>query len=151
MDQITMFLIIALFIVVIYFMMVRPARKQQQKQQEMMDSLSVGSRVMLTSGIYGTIRHLGDKQVIIEISPGVDLTVLRRAVAKVATGDEEEFEYADAVDDETGLTADASSDEAQSVASPELVEVAEVAESAVSPSETGDSASTDSQPETPQR
>ena len=95
-GQYGMFIMIILFIAVIYFLMIRPARRQQQKQQQMMDSLRVGTRVMLTSGIYGTIRHMGDNQAIIEISPGVDLTVLRRAIAKATTPDEEEFEYADA-------------------------------------------------------
>jgi len=92
----TILLVVAL-VGVLYFVMLRPARKQQQQLQQMMSSLAVGSRVMLTSGIYGTIRHLGDSQAIIEISPGVDLTVMRRAISKVVSSEEEEFEYADAV------------------------------------------------------
>ncbi len=87
--------ILALMGVAMYFFMIRPARKQQQKQQEMMDSLQVGSRVMLTSGIYGTIRHMGERQAVIEISPGVDLTILRAAIRGVVAEDEEDFEYSD--------------------------------------------------------
>jgi len=87
--------IIAVMGVAMYFLMIRPARKQQQQQQKMMNSLEVGSRVMLGSGIYGTIRHLGEKQAIIEISPGVDLTVLRAAIRSVVPEEEEEFEYSD--------------------------------------------------------
>jgi len=77
-----------------YFLMIRPAQKQQKKQKEMMAALEPGVRVMLGSGIYGTIRHLGEKQAIIEISPGVDLTILRAAIRGAVTADEEEFEYA---------------------------------------------------------
>ena len=87
--------IIVIMVVAMYFLMIRPGRKQQQKQQEMMNSLSVGSRVMLGSGIYGTIRHMGEKQAIIEISPGVDLTILRAAIRSVVSPEDEEFEYAD--------------------------------------------------------
>jgi preprotein translocase subunit YajC len=94
-SQYGTFIFIAGFIVLLYFMMIRPQRKRQQQQQQLMDALAEGDRVMLTSGIYGTIRHLGDKQVIIEISPGVDLTVLRRAIVRPVKADEEEFEYAD--------------------------------------------------------
>jgi len=86
--------IVVLLGVGMYFLMIRPAKKQQQKQQALMNSLEPGSRVMLGSGIYGTIRHLGDKQAVIEISPGVDLTVLRAAIRGVVGPDEEEFEYA---------------------------------------------------------
>ncbi|MDR0415867.1 MAG: preprotein translocase subunit YajC [Propionibacteriaceae bacterium] len=91
-------IMVGVVVVAMYFLMIRPAKKQQAAKQQLMASLGVGSRVMLTSGVYGTIRHLGDKQAIIEISPGVDLTVVRAAVAKVATPDEEEFEYAEAGD-----------------------------------------------------
>jgi preprotein translocase subunit YajC len=91
-------IMVAVLVVAMYFLMIRPAKRQQQAQQKLMDSLAVGSRVMLNSGIYCTIRHLGDKQAIVEISPGVDLTIARRAVTKVATPEEEEFEYAEATD-----------------------------------------------------
>ena len=83
---------------VFYFLMIRPQKKQQQKQREMMAALGVGTRVMLGSGIYGTIRHLGEKQAIIEISPGVDMTVLRIAIRGAVGPDEEEFEYATEID-----------------------------------------------------
>ena len=90
--------------VAMYFFMIRPAKKQQQKQAEMMNALEIGSRVMLGSGIYGTIRHLGEKQAVIEISPGVDLTVLRAAIRGVVTPEEEEFEYSDETNAENSIT-----------------------------------------------
>jgi len=101
--------IIAVMGVAMYFLMIRPARKQQQQQQTMMNSLEVGSRVMLGSGIYGTIRHLGEKQAIIEISPGVDLTILRAAIRSVVAEEEEEFEYSDEtpVNDQPAVDMDA--------------------------------------------
>ena len=76
-----------------YFLMIRPQRQQQKKQTDMMNALAPGDRVMLGSGIYGTIRHLGEKQAILEISPGVDLTIMRAAIRVVVTPDDEEFEY----------------------------------------------------------
>ena len=92
------FTLIGIFLVMgllMYFFMIRPGKKQQQKQQEMMNSLTVGSRIMLSSGIYGTIRHLGEKQAVIEISPGVDLTILRLAIRQVVLPEDEEFEYSE--------------------------------------------------------
>ncbi|MCL1906912.1 MAG: preprotein translocase subunit YajC [Propionibacteriaceae bacterium] len=97
MDGYTLFFVIALMGVVLYFFMIRPTQKQQKKQQEMMDSLEEGTRVMLSSGIYGTIRYLGQKQVVLEISPGVDLTVMRAAVRNVVASDDEEFEYSNEI------------------------------------------------------
>ncbi|MDR1214044.1 MAG: preprotein translocase subunit YajC [Propionibacteriaceae bacterium] len=101
-------LLVGALIVGLYFMMIRPAKRQQQAQQNLLDSLSVGDRVMLNSGVYGTIRHLGDRQAIIEISPGVDLTVVRRAIVKTVQGEEEDFEYADSADLDAPATVEAS-------------------------------------------
>jgi preprotein translocase subunit YajC len=78
---------------VLYFLMIRPQQKRQKEQQNLMSSLEPGSRVMLISGIVGTIKYLGDKQAIVEISPGVEMTVDKRAISPQAVVDE--FEYAD--------------------------------------------------------
>ncbi len=75
-----------------YFMLVRPQQKRAKEQQEKMSSLAEGDRVMTISGIVGTIRYLGEKQVILEISPGVEMTVVKAAISSQPVDDE--FEYA---------------------------------------------------------
>jgi len=92
----------AVIMAVFYFLMIRPNKKRQEEQKALSDSMQVGSRVMLTSGIFGTIQVMGDRQVVVELSPGMDITVVKQAIAKVLTADDEEFEYADeeAPDDE---------------------------------------------------
>ena len=47
---------------VLYFLMIRPQQKRAKEQQNLMSGLAEGSRVMLISGILGTIKHLGEKQ-----------------------------------------------------------------------------------------
>lgn len=78
-----------------YFLMWRPSQRKMKEQKEKMAALDVGSRVMLTSGIFGTVRHMGDKQLIIEISPGLEITVVKQAVMRLVDPDEDEFEYED--------------------------------------------------------
>jgi len=93
--------LVVIFVVMIaamYFLMIRPNRKAQQVQQQLLDSIQVGSRVMTGSGIFGTVRHLGDKQVVIEVSPGSDMTVLRQAIRSVVKPEDDEFEYSDEPD-----------------------------------------------------
>lgn len=89
---------ILLLIVVLGFMFLvqRPLRKQQAAQRELQNQMAEGSRVMLTSGMFGTITHLGDKQAIVELAPGLEVTVLRQAISKAVTPDDEEFEFTDA-------------------------------------------------------
>jgi len=88
---------IAMVVVVIaalYFLMIRPQQKRAKQQKEHMASLQPGSRVMTVHGIFGTIIHLGEKQAILEVSPGVELTVLKAAISNQPV--EDEFEYDDA-------------------------------------------------------
>ena len=56
-----------------------------------------------SSGVFGTIRHLGERQAIIEIAPGIEMTVVKQAVVKTLTAEDDEFEYSDepaVIDDE---------------------------------------------------
>ena len=88
-------LIMAVFIGLMYFMMVVPQKKRAEQQRKMLDSLEPGSRVLLNSGIFGTIRARGEQQLVIGLAPGVEVTVLKQTVVRTANPDEEEFEYAE--------------------------------------------------------
>lgn len=90
-----MLLIMAVFIGLMYVLMVLPQKKKMDAQKKMLSALQPGSRVMLTSGVFGTIRALGDQQMVVELAPGVEVTVLRAAVARTVSANEEEFEYSD--------------------------------------------------------
>ncbi|MET0695329.1 MAG: preprotein translocase subunit YajC [Propionibacteriaceae bacterium] len=89
--------LIALMVVAFYFLIIRPNKKRQQAQQQTMNSLQPGTRVLLSSGVFGTIIEIGEKQAVLELSPGVHLTVLKQAIARaVKPGDEDtEFESED--------------------------------------------------------
>ena len=62
----------------------RPARNQQKKVQQLQQGLQVGEQVILTSGIFGTVRALNDSRVELEVAPGTVLTVARQAVVRRA-------------------------------------------------------------------
>lgn len=78
-----------------YLLLIRPAQKKQKDQRTMVDQLVPGARVMTTAGVLATIRHMGERQAVIEIAPGVEMTVLKQAIMRVVPADEEEFEYTD--------------------------------------------------------
>ncbi|MDR1238215.1 MAG: preprotein translocase subunit YajC [Propionibacteriaceae bacterium] len=91
-DPMTIVMLVAV-VAVFYFLMIRPQQKRAKEQKEKMASLEEGSRVMTVHGIFGTIIHLGEKQAILEISPGVEMTILKQAISTQQV--EEEFEYED--------------------------------------------------------
>ena len=90
MQQYSTLIFIALLVAAFYFLILRPQRKRQQALQQTMNALSPGSRVMLGSGLFGTVVSVGPRQVVLEISPGAELTVLKQAISKVVTEDDED-------------------------------------------------------------
>ncbi len=67
--------------------------------QALQTSLSVGDEVMTTSGIFGEVRALEEETVHLAIADGVDIRVVRAAIARVVTpaaaAPDEENELAD--------------------------------------------------------
>ena len=101
MQQYSTLIFIALLVAAFYFLILRPQRKRQQALQQTMHALSPGSRVMLGSGVFGTVVSVGPKQVVLEISPGAELTVLKQAISKVVTeADEDRPEEEDELEEE---------------------------------------------------
>ena len=90
MQQYSTLIFIALLVAAFYFLILRPQRKRQQAMQQTMSALSPGSRVMLGSGVFGTVVSVGPRQVVLEVSPGAELTVLKQAITKVVTDDDED-------------------------------------------------------------
>ncbi|OUZ09725.1 preprotein translocase subunit YajC [Aeromicrobium sp. PE09-221] len=79
-------IILLVAIVAVFFLLVlRPARQRQKQFQQVQNSLEPGKRVMLTSGIHGTLIEVDDQTVDLEVAPGTVLTVARPAVAQVFT------------------------------------------------------------------
>jgi preprotein translocase subunit YajC len=74
---------------------------------------------MLGSGVFGTLVSVGIKQVVLEVSPGVEMTVLKQAIARtVAPGDEDsEFDELEEYDDSEGVEDEPSSIESSPIES----------------------------------
>lgn len=75
--------------VLFWFLLIRPQARRQKEQARMQAAIQPGERVMLTSGIYGTVRGESDDTVTLEVSDGVVLEVARAAIATVVRAEEE--------------------------------------------------------------
>jgi preprotein translocase subunit YajC len=74
---------IALLIGLTWFVLVRPQRRRQQQQSEMVSELQVGSEILTAGGVYGTVKNVGDTELVLEIAPGTNVKLDKRAVAMV--------------------------------------------------------------------
>ncbi len=82
-EQVAGLLPLLLIVAVFWFLVMRPARRRQQDAARLQRNLAVGDRIMLTSGIFGSVRAIGDESLEVDAAPGVVLSVHRQAVAKI--------------------------------------------------------------------
>jgi preprotein translocase subunit YajC len=72
-----------------WLLVIRPQSRKARELRDLQSALNVGDRVMLTSGIYGTVHELGEDSVDVEIAPGTVITVVRPAIGRVVPPVEE--------------------------------------------------------------
>lgn len=79
------FLPLVLLVLVFWLLVLRPSRKRQQEAQRTQAALVPGTRIMLTSGLFGTVVSIEDASLQLELAPGTVVEVHRQAVARVLT------------------------------------------------------------------
>ncbi|WP_282005000.1 preprotein translocase subunit YajC [Propioniciclava sinopodophylli] len=94
-SMLSTLLMLAVMGLAFWLLLIRPAQRKQKAQQELVSNLGPGTRVMTTAGVMATIRELGERTAVVEISPGVEMTVLKQAIMRTVDAAEEEFEYDD--------------------------------------------------------
>lgn len=82
-NPITMMVLI---LVIMWFTMIRPQQKKQKEIQNFRNSITVGTQVVTSGGIYGTVREIDDANniLVVEIANGVRIRVDRGSVFATA-------------------------------------------------------------------
>ena len=81
------FIILAVLVGLFYVLIMRPQRNRQRKAAQTQSQVMPGQRIRTTAGMYGTVVSGDDRDVTVEIAPGVEVTMLRRAVMEVIPDD----------------------------------------------------------------
>ncbi len=68
---------------VFWLLILRPARARRQAQERLQASLAPGQRIMTTAGLFGTIRTVDERRLDLEVAPGVVVTMVPQAVARI--------------------------------------------------------------------
>jgi preprotein translocase subunit YajC len=61
-----------------------PWRRRQRAHAAMQDDVAVGDEIITAGGLHAVVKEAGDRELRIELAPGVIVTLDRRAVAAVA-------------------------------------------------------------------
>jgi preprotein translocase subunit YajC len=70
----------AIILAIFYFLILLPMKRRQRKIEAFQQSLKVGDKVVMTSGIHGTITRVSDKSVQLQIADKVRIDVSRAAI-----------------------------------------------------------------------
>lgn len=88
MSIVALLILIAL-LVLFWFVWVVPQRRRQRRQVEdllrLIELLQPGDEIITAGGMHGTVREVDDEELKVEIAPGVEVTLDRRAVAAVTS------------------------------------------------------------------
>jgi len=96
------------------FWMMRSQRKKAAQQQDLQSSAGIGSEIMTTAGIFGTIVDEDEDEgtIVLEIAPGTQIKLIRGAIARVVSDEDDQYEEYDEDDDDDAVVdlADAGHD-----------------------------------------
>lgn len=68
---------------IFYFMIIRPQQKRAKERDKLLSSVQKGDKVILSSGLYGTIAGLEEKTCLIDVGNNVKMKFDRSAIASV--------------------------------------------------------------------
>jgi preprotein translocase subunit YajC len=86
------FIVIAILFALFWLLLIRPQRRRQAAQDALTRSVELGDEIVTAGGLYGFVRELADDELLVEIAPGTNVRIARRAVAGVVEPDDEEDE-----------------------------------------------------------
>ena len=75
-------LMIVMLFVVMYFFMIRPQRKQQKELENFRNSLAKGQKVITAGGIYGVVKEVNERDILMEVDGNVTLRVDKTAIMR---------------------------------------------------------------------
>ena len=68
---------------IFYFLLIRPQQKQKRERESMLSAVKPGDRVVMSSGLHGTVVKLSDQSVTLKVADQVRLEFDRSAIGRI--------------------------------------------------------------------
>lgn len=81
----------------LYFILIRPQQQKLKAQQALVAKAAAGDRVLLSSGIYGTLTEVLATSAYVELAEGIEILVSRQSIQEIL--EEFPFEEMDELED----------------------------------------------------
>ena len=96
------FILIILVLFLVWLFMIRPQRRRHHAHEVMVEELRIGDEVLTAGGFFATVRAISEDEVTVELSPGNEARLSKRAIAAVLPP--EDSVEPEAVEEPTGET-----------------------------------------------
>jgi preprotein translocase subunit YajC len=87
---VTGFLIIVVLFALFWLLLIRPQRRRQAEQTALIQNVQVGDEIVTAGGLFGHVQSIADDELLVEIAPGTNVRIARRAVAGIVGPEEED-------------------------------------------------------------
>jgi preprotein translocase subunit YajC len=77
---------------IFYFLLIRPQQKKMKEHENMLNAIKPKDEIITGGGIYGKVVETYPDALVVEISKGVEIRVLRSSVRDVVSGQEKPLE-----------------------------------------------------------
>ena len=85
-------IIVVILFLLFWLLLIRPQRRRQAELTQTIASIEVGDEIVTAGGLYGHVVGVGDDELLVEIAPGTNVRIARRAVGAVVGPEDEEDE-----------------------------------------------------------
>ena len=82
-SMLASFIPLILIFLIFYFLLIRPQQKKQKEHRKLLDSIQRGDEILSSGGILGKVIKVDNDKLTVEISKGVNVTIIRSTVADV--------------------------------------------------------------------
>ena len=82
-SMLASFIPLILIFLIFYFLLIRPQQKKQKEHKVLLDSIQRGDEILSSGGILGKVLKVDNDKLTVEISKGVNVTIIRSTVADV--------------------------------------------------------------------
>ena len=83
-------LVIVVLFALFWLLIIRPNRRRQAEQNALIQNVEVGDEIVTAGGLFGHVKSVADDELLVEIAPGTNVRIARRAVAGIVGPDDEE-------------------------------------------------------------
>lgn len=84
-SSMSIYIMIALMILVMWLFMWRPESKRRKEMQKFRENLKKGDKIITAGGIYGTVKEIKERTLLIEVDGNVTLRVDKNMVVADTT------------------------------------------------------------------